>query len=325
MIQKNRILIIFFIMVIISGITTIVSSGATSDIYVNQTGWWRADGAFNASATQIQAAIDAATAGETIYVYNGNYTENVNVTKQLTLRGIGMPVVNASDSGSAINLSADGITLVGFTATGGGIYPEAGIRVNSNSNNLSGNNASNNGDGITLISSSNNTLRGNNANSNNQNGIWLDYLSNNNTITNNNASSNTLRGIYLNSASNNTIYNNYFNNTNNSQDDGYNVWNVTKTAGTNIIGGSWLGGNYWSDYTEADMDSDGLGDTLTPYNIGITNGGDYHPLMTVGTIAPPITIISPVNTTYNNASIVLNVTTNQTANVTYSINGAENQ
>lgn len=47
--------------------------------------------------------------------------------------------------------------------------------------------------------------------------------------------------------------------------------------------------------------------------------------VTVDTVAPSITIISPVNTTYSNASIVLDVTSNQDANVTYSLNGAENQ
>ena len=57
----------------------------------------------------------------------------------------------------------------------------------------------------------------------------------------------------------NTIYNNYFNNTNNAYDDGNNTWNIAKTDGTNIIGGSWLGGNYWSDYTGEDLDADGLG------------------------------------------------------------------
>ena len=45
---------------------------------------------------------------------------------------------------------------------------------------------------------------------------------------------------------------------------------------------------------------------------------------TIDTIAPSIAIISPVNTTYSNASIVLNVTTDQAANVTYSLNGAAN-
>jgi uncharacterized repeat protein (TIGR01451 family) len=85
-------------------------------------------------------------------------------------------------------------------------------------------------------------------------------------------------------SSDNTIYNNYFNNTNNAYDDGNNIWNTTKTAGTNIIGGSWLGGNYWSDYAGTDTDGDGLGDTLLPYNSSgeIIAGGDYQPLVAVG-------------------------------------------
>ena len=79
----------------------------------------------------------------------------------------------------------------------------------------------------------------------------------------------------------NTIYNNYFNNTNNAYDDGNNTWNIAKTDGTNIIGGSWLGGNYWSDYTGEDLDADGLGDTRLPYNSSgdIKNGGDWLPLV----------------------------------------------
>jgi parallel beta-helix repeat protein len=95
--------------------------------------------------TRIQAAIDNASAGDTILVYSGIYHENVNVTKQLTLRGIGNPVVDAAGSGSAITLAAHGITLEGFTATGSGFNPEVGIRVTSSNNTLTGNNASNNG------------------------------------------------------------------------------------------------------------------------------------------------------------------------------------
>ena len=71
---------------------------------------------------RIQDAIDNASAGDTILVYSGTYYENVNVTKQLILRGIGNPVVDAGGSGSAITLSANGITLEGFTATGSGYY-----------------------------------------------------------------------------------------------------------------------------------------------------------------------------------------------------------
>ena len=62
----------------------------------------------------IQAAVNASSSGDTIQVQSGTYYENVNVNKQLTLRGIGNPMVNASGSGSAITLSADGTILEGF-------------------------------------------------------------------------------------------------------------------------------------------------------------------------------------------------------------------
>ncbi|MDY6965567.1 MAG: NosD domain-containing protein, partial [Halobacteriota archaeon] len=105
--------------------------------------------------------------------------------------------------------------------------------------------------------------------------------SSNNTLTGNTANLNDDSGIRLSSSNNNLIYNNYFNNTINAYDNGNNIWNTTKTAGTNIIGGPYLGGNYWSDYTGVDIDADGLGDTLLPYNSSgnITSSGDYYPLV----------------------------------------------
>jgi len=159
----------------------------------------------------IQEAVDAANPGDTIIVKSGTYYENVNVNKQLTLRGVdtegGKPVVDAGSSGSAITLSADGITLEGFTAanSGSGFF-DAGIKVTSNNNIIAENTASNNSYGICLESSSKNAVRDNVAN-NNQIGILLAFSSNNNSITTNIANNNNY-GIYISDSSSNTIQNN---------------------------------------------------------------------------------------------------------------------
>lgn len=194
------------------------------------------DDSGGADYTKIQDAIGNSNPGDIIQVSSGIYPENVNVSKQLILQGIGMPVVDAGGSGSAITLSADGITLEGFTATGGGYRPEAGIKVKSNNNMLSGNIAnsnnwegidiwscnnitlrdniaSNNDYGIWLTSSSNNTLSGNIANSNNYDGIWL-FSSHNNTLRDNIASSNKNKGIFLWSSSDNILSGNDASNNN---------------------------------------------------------------------------------------------------------------
>ena len=115
---------------------------------------------------------------------------------------------------------------------------------------------------------------------------WCQPVIKNNTIENCNV------GIWFDSSYGSLIYNNYFDNTLNAKDDTENTWNVIKTAGKNIIGGSYLGGNFWSDYTGVDGDDDTLGDTLIPYNAkgNISTGGDLHPLTHVSgnlTLTPP--------------------------------------
>jgi hypothetical protein len=80
--------------------------------------------------------------------------------------------------------------------------------------------------------------------------------------------------------------------------------------GTNIIGGSYMGGNYWHDCTGKDLDGDGLGDTSLPYSSSgnILRGGDYYPLTTPYTNNPPNKPSTPVGTIMGKARVLYSYT-----------------
>jgi parallel beta-helix repeat protein len=170
--------------------------------------------------------------------------------------------------------------------------------------------------GITFDYSHNNSINNskvrNNGDSTYAIGLYF-YEADNNVVFSNNITGTGTRqkyGFYTYDSNNNTIYNNYFNNTINANDyNGNNKWNITKTLGTNIIGGPFLGGNYWHDYTGMDIiGGDGLGDTEIPYNSSgkIRNGGDYLPLTNVAPdyTPPSIYVVSPVEGRIYGASYV---------------------
>jgi uncharacterized repeat protein (TIGR01451 family) len=254
-----------------------------------------ADGHLKGSFVNIQDAVDSASDEEryTIRVDNGTYKENVDVGRPLTIcseYGAAVTTVQAFDSNDhVIAVTADYVTITGFNVIGatakGGIY-----LCNADYCNIANNSASNNKIGIQLqMGSQHNTITNNTVSNNIQRGLWL-AQSNSNKITNNTVSDNE-NGISLCTSDDNLLYNNYFDNTNNAEDDKNNIWNIAKTLGTNIIGGPYLGGNYWSDYVGADTDDDGLGDFLLPYNSSgdIEDGGDSHPLVHVD--APKLSIV----------------------------------
>jgi hypothetical protein len=84
-------------------------------------------------------------------------------------------------------------------------------------------------------------------------------------------------GIYFEHDSSdwNMVWNNYFDNTYDGYGQAQNHYNVSKITGLNIIGGPWIGGNYWSDHSGGDAD----GDTISDTSFSLTNAGtDQLPL-----------------------------------------------
>lgn len=156
----------------------------------------------------IQSAINAASPGQIIDVQNGTFYERINVTKSLTLKGVGKPIIDAGGIGSAITISADGSTLMGFTATGSGIGAgDAGIRVLSDGNIIKDNTAiKNNNYGIILYHADKNTAFFNTVIENKKGGILLVH-SNNNLVWGNDISTNW-NGISIETSSGNTIKSN---------------------------------------------------------------------------------------------------------------------
>ena len=112
--------------------------------------------------TSIQAAIDVAINGDTIFVYDESspyYEKNLNIDKILNLTGENKDTTIVDGSGSFVFVVvADWVNITGFSITNGscGIY----LFMSSN-NSVVNNSLSNNHEGIRLSSSSNNNITNN--------------------------------------------------------------------------------------------------------------------------------------------------------------------
>ncbi len=125
-----------------------------------------------------------------------------------------------------------------------------------------------------------------------------------NVFKDNIAVNNSECGILLLESFDNLIYNNYFKNTNNVDENKPNIWNTTLTSGTNIVGGSYLGGNCWAvpdrdgfSQTCEDLDEDGICDSV--YRIEEADAADDTDVDELPLVYGP-----PVNSLIQNKAIM---------------------
>jgi parallel beta-helix repeat protein len=179
----------------------------------------------------IQEAIDAPETVDTnrILVNSGTYYENIVVTKAIELIGESeeTTIVDGGGQGTVMELSANNITVTGFTLRNSGTtWAESGIALSPVSNcNVSGNDITNNQFGVWAESSTSNIISGNNF-SNDGYGIALYDSSNGNSISDNNVTTSAHAGILLPSSMENEV------SRNNITDDEYGVELVSSSNNT---------------------------------------------------------------------------------------------
>jgi parallel beta-helix repeat protein len=214
---------------------------ASGTIYI------KSDGSVDPSTAPIQRVGD-------VYTFTGNISETIEVQK------------------SSVTIDGNGYTLQGSGDYGFYLYDRDYVTI-KNTNVVGFFN------GIDIFHSRDCMISGNNI-TNNYNGISVHFFGNGNTIRDNNITDNTNYGItiYGDSAENVVYHNNFIN-------------NYQHVSCQDITTGTWdngVEGNYWDNYTGTDSNGNGIGDTE---HVIDANNKDRYPLMEIIPEFPSLLIL----------------------------------
>jgi parallel beta-helix repeat protein len=161
--------------------------------------------------TKIQEAIDNASNGDTVYVYDDSspYYENIEIwEKSINLEGENKDTTIIDGGGKpddSVDIRSDYVEICCFTIKNG----FRGINIyNSDNHKVHFNNIINNWNGLSLMYSNNNQIFNNSISNNDYKGIVVHFRSSNNTFSHNDILYNNQDGIWFEACCNNTISNN---------------------------------------------------------------------------------------------------------------------
>jgi parallel beta-helix repeat protein len=156
----------------------------------------------------IQEGIDHAHDGDTVFVFNGTYVENLVINKQLYLLGEAQEstVIDGSNDGKVVSITSSRATVEEVTIQNSGyFFQDAGIYIRTYYVTVTNTIFRDNTEGIHLWEAKYNTIIGNTF-INSEYGIYLDHADSNEIK--NNFITNNLQGILLEESSNNDIHGN---------------------------------------------------------------------------------------------------------------------